>query len=98
MADAQGGGQFGQRGVSVGFNARLKFGGVEFAPGAPARFGRQRVRFVSGKVAVNGTFAQLEPPRGFRPRAAALHKFYHPRPQIQRVSFHSHSLPPMLPM
>jgi hypothetical protein len=98
VADAQRGGQFGQRGVGVFFDVRLQFDGVEFAPGSPAGFGGQSIRFGGGKVAIDRAFAQLETPGGLDAGAAGPHKFYHPLPQIQRVGFQAHSLPPMLPM
>ena len=80
VADAQGGGQFGQRGVRVFFDVGLKFGRVEFAPSPPTRFGRQRVGFSGGEIAVNGAFTQLEPPRGFGAGATCLHKLHYPFP------------------
>ena len=89
VANTQGRGQFGQRGVGVLFDVRLQFGRIEFAPGSPTRFRSQGVRFGGGKVAIDRALAQLEAPRGFRPGAARLHKLHHPLPQIQRVGFHA---------
>ena len=98
MADAQGHGEFCQRGVGVFFEVRLKFGGGEFAPGFPSGFGSQGVRFGGGKIAVNRALAQPEAPRGFGPGAARLHKLHHPLPQIQGVGFDAPSLSAILPM
>ena len=98
MADAKDPLQFLQRGVGMLADLGLKLGRVEFAPAAPTGLGGQGVRFGSGQVAIDGALAQPKKLGGLGPRAAPGHKLHHPLAQIQRVGFHAHSLPLILPM
>ncbi len=98
MADAKNPLQFLERGVGVVADVRRKLIRIELAPVAPTGLGGQVVRFGCGQVAIDGAFAQPKQPGGLGPRAASGHKLHHPLAQIQRVGFHAHSLPPILPM
>jgi hypothetical protein len=98
VADAKDPLQFLQRGVRLVADVRLKFGRIELAPVAPTGLGGQGVRFVGGQVAIDGALAQPKKPGGLGPRAAPGHKLHHPLAQIQRVGFHAHTLPDILPL
>ncbi len=98
MADAKDRLQFLERGVGVLADLRLKLGGIQLAPSAPTGLGGQRFGFGRGEIAINRAFAQPEHPGGLGPRAAGPDKLHHPLAQIQRVGFHAHSLPSILPM
>jgi hypothetical protein len=98
MADAKGRLQFLERGGGVLADVRPKFGGVEFAPGPPTGFGDQGVRFGGCEVAVDGTWGNAKSPGGLGFGTASFDKLHHPFPQIQRVSFHNHTLSDYLPM
>jgi hypothetical protein len=98
MADAKDPLQLLERGVRVVADVRLKLGRIELAPAAPTGPGGQGVRFGRGKVAIDRALAQPKKPGGLGPRAAPGHKLHHPLAQIQRVGFHAHSLPLILPM
>ena len=80
VADLQSGGQFLERGVRLFFKVGLKFGRVEFAPGAPTRFGGQGVGFDGGQIAIDRAPAHGKTPRGGSGRAAGLNEFHHPLP------------------
>lgn len=84
MADAKDPLQFLERGVGLMADVRLKFGRIELAPVAPTGLGCQRVRFGSGKVAIDGALAQPKKPNGLGPCAAPANKLHHPLAQIQR--------------
>jgi len=90
--------QFLERGVGMLADVGLKLGRIEFAPAAPTGLGGQGIRFGGGQVAIDGALAQPEKPGGLGPDAARLDKLHHPLAQIQRVGFHAHSLPLILPM
>ena len=81
----------------MSFDVRLKFFGVELAPGSPTGFRRQRPRFGSGQIPVDRTSGQIKPPRGLGFGAATLNEFHHPFPQIQRIGFHAHKHATMCP-
>ena len=98
MADTKDPLQFLKRGVRLVADVRLKLGRIELAPVAPTGLGGQGVRFGRGQVAINRALAQPKQPGGLGPRAASGHKLHHPLAQIQRVSFHAHSLSLILPM
>ena len=98
MADAKDPLQFLQRGVGVVADVGLEFGRIQLAPMAPTGLGCQGVRFGGGQAAINRALAQPKKTGGLGPRAAPGHKLHHPLPQIQRVGFHAHSLPLILPM
>ena len=97
MADAKDRLQFLQRRVGVVADMRLEFDRIELAPVAPTGFGGQGVRFGGGEVAIDGALAQPKNPGGLGPRAAGPDKLHHPLAQIQRVGFHAHTLPHILP-
>jgi len=98
MADAKDLLEFLERGVGMFLDVGVKFGGVEFAPGTPARFGGQGVGLEGGEVAVNGAAGDAEAAGGFGLGAAGLEKLHHPFPQIQRVSFHAYTVSVYVPM
>ena len=97
MADAKDPLQFLERGVRLVADVRLELGRIELAPVAPTGLGGQGVRFGGGQIAVDGALAQHKNTGSLGPRAAPGHKLHHPLAQIQRVGFHTHSLPPILP-
>ena len=80
MADGENGLQFFERGVGMFLDVRLEFGGVELAPGTPARFGGQRLGLGGGEIAVNGAPGDAEAAGGFDLGAAGLEKLHHPLP------------------
>ena len=98
MADAKDSLQFLEGGIRLLADVRLKLDRIELAPLAPTGLGGQRVGFGRGQIAINCAFAQPKEPGGLRPRAAPSDKLHHPLAQIQRVGFHAHSLPDILPM
>lgn len=98
MADVEDRLDFVQGGVGLLADMGGELGGVELAPAAPTGLGGQRVGFGGGEVAVNRADAQGETPGGLGPRAPALDKPHHAFTQIQRVGFHAHTLPNILPM
>jgi hypothetical protein len=87
-----------QGGVGLLADMGGEFGGVELAPAAPTGLGGQRVRLGGGEVAVNRAEAQRETLGGLGTRAPVLDKLHHALTQIQRVGFHAHTLPAILPM
>jgi hypothetical protein len=62
------------------FDVRLKFFGVEFAPGSPTGFRRQRPLLGGGQIPINGTPRQGKPPGSLGFGATAHNEFYHPFP------------------
>jgi hypothetical protein len=89
--------QFLERGVGVLFDVRLKFLRVEFTPGSPTGFGRQRPLSGGGQIPVNGTPRQDKPPGGLGFGTAARNEFHHPFPQVQRIGFHAPYLVSLCP-
>lgn len=98
MADAKDPLQFLERGVRLLADVRLQFGRIKLAPVAPTGLRGQGVCFGGGQIAINRAFAQPKESSGLSPRAAPSYKLHHPLAQIQRVGFHAHSLPLILPM
>ena len=89
MADAEHLLDFFEGGVRVFFDMGTEFLRVELAPGAPARFRRQRPLFGSFQIAINGTAGKIKTPGGFDFGSPALNEFHHPFPQVQRIGFHA---------
>ena len=98
MADTQGGLEFVQGSVGTLANLGGELDGVELAPTAPSGLGGECAGFRGGQVTIDAALAHRKPAGGFGSGAAALDKLHHPFTQIQRVSFHPHSLEPILPM
>ena len=98
MADTKDPLQFLECGVWLMADVRLQLGRIELAPVAPTGLGCQGVCFGGGQIAIDGAFAQPKQPGGLGPGAARLDKLDHPLAQIQRVGFHAHNLPHILPM
>jgi hypothetical protein len=89
MADAKHLLQFFEGGVGVFFDMGAEFLRVEFAPGAPAGFRRQRTLLGGFQIAINGTAGQFKTPGGLGFGTPALDEFHHPFPQVQRIGFHA---------
>jgi hypothetical protein len=98
VADGEDGLEFVEGGVRVLADMGGELDGIELTPAAPSGLGGEGVGLGGGKVAIDGAFPQGEAPRGLGPRAAGVDELHDPFPQIQRVGFHAHSLPPILPM
>jgi hypothetical protein len=98
MADGQAGGEFVEGGVRLFFDVRRQFLGIQLAPFSPTGFGGERAGFGGGEIAINRAPGQVEVPCRCDLGTTGLHKFDDPFPQIQRVSFHAHSLSPYVPM
>jgi hypothetical protein len=92
MADAKHGLDFFEGGVGMFFDVRLKFLGVALAPSSPTGFRRQRPLLGGGQIPVNGTPGQGKTPGRLGFGATALNEFYHPFPQVHRISFHARKL------
>jgi len=97
MADAEHGLQFFERGVRMFFDMGAESLRVEFPPGSPARFRRQRILFGGVQIPVNGTPGQRKTPGGLSLGAATLNEFHHPFPQVQRIGFHARELISLCP-
>jgi hypothetical protein len=98
MADTKHLLEFLEGGIGMLFNMGAELFRVELAPGAPARFRRQRPFLGGRQIPVNRTAGQIKSPGGFNLGAAALNEFHHPFPQVQRLGFHAPSLPTYVPM
>lgn len=66
-----------------------EFRRVEFAPGAPTGFRRQRAFLGRDQIPVDRTPGQGKMPGGRYFGATTLDEFYDPFPQVQRIGFHA---------
>ena len=89
MADTEHLLDFFEGGIGVFFDVGAEFLRVEFPPGSPARFRRQRPLFGGHQIPINGTAGQIEAPGSLDFRTPALNEFHHPFPQVQRIGFHA---------
>jgi hypothetical protein len=80
MADAEHLLDFLERGVGVVFDVGAEFLRVEFPPGSPARFRRQRALFSGFQIPINGTPSQIKAAGGLDFGTTVLNEFHHPFP------------------
>lgn len=98
MADVKDGGEFLKRGLGMLFDVGRKFLGIKRAPLAPAGFGGERARFGGGQITIDRAPPQIKAAGRLHLGTTRLKKFHDPLPQIQRISFHTQSLSPYVPM
>lgn len=89
MADAKHGLEFLEGGVGMLCDMGAEFRRVEFAPGAPTGFRRQRAFLGRDQIPVDRTPGQGKMPGGRYFGATTLDEFYDPFPQVQRIGFHA---------